>query len=108
MSTSVLLSLCSVPDRETGLRLAQQLVEQRLAACVSLSAPVTSIYRWQGKLETAEELQMLIKTTTKQYPAMEAAIRASHPYELPEIIAVPVESGLDDYLNWVEQCTTIE
>jgi periplasmic divalent cation tolerance protein len=105
MPTSALLILCTAPDRDTAERLANLLVEQGLAACISLSSPVTSIYRWQGKNETAEEIQMLIKTTRSRYPACESALRKEHPYELPEIIAVPVEQGLDAYIDWVKKCT---
>jgi periplasmic divalent cation tolerance protein len=94
-----------VPDRETGLKLSRSLLEQGLAACINLTAPITSVYHWQGKLETSEEILLLIKTTKQHYKAVETALRAEHPYELPEIIAVPVEQGLDDYLDWVERCT---
>ncbi|MET0028253.1 MAG: divalent-cation tolerance protein CutA [Candidatus Thiodiazotropha sp.] len=105
MPTPALLILCTAPDRTTAERLAKHLVEKGLAACVSLSSPVTSIYRWQGQTETADEIQMLIKTTRQRYQACESALRAEHPYELPEIIAVPVEQGLDAYIDWVERCT---
>ncbi len=105
MPTPALLILCTAPDRNTAERLAGLLVEQGLAACVSLSSPVMSIYRWQGSTETAEEILMMIKTTKHRYQACESALRAEHPYELPEIIAVPVEQGLDAYINWVERCT---
>jgi periplasmic divalent cation tolerance protein len=105
MPTPLLLMLCTTPDRSTAERLAEILVEQGLAACVNLSAPITSIYRWQGKTEQSDEILLLIKTTKERYQACESALRAAHPYELPEIIAVPVEQGLDDYVNWVERCT---
>ncbi|MES9835006.1 MAG: divalent-cation tolerance protein CutA [Candidatus Thiodiazotropha sp.] len=104
MPTPLLLILCTAPDRESALKLANAMVEQDLAACVNLTSPVTSVYRWQGKLEQSEEILLLIKTTEKKYRDVEAALRAQHPYELPEIIAVPVEQGLDDYLDWVERC----
>ncbi len=106
MPTKLLLVHCTVPDHQTGVRLAQTLVSQGLAACVNITAPVTSVYRWEGKLESANEHLLLIKTTKQHYDALEAQIRAQHPYELPEIIAVPVEQGLDGYLDWVEKCTT--
>ena len=105
MSTATLLILCTVPDRETALRLAGHLVDHGLAACVNITQPVTSVYRWQGQRESAEELLLLIKSTQQQYHALEAAILTLHPYELPEIIAVPVTQGLPGYLDWVEQCT---
>jgi periplasmic divalent cation tolerance protein len=105
MSTATLLILCTVPDRETALRLADHLVDQGLAACVNITQSVTSVYRWQDQRETAEEILLLIKSTPQRYRALETAILALHPYELPEIIAVPVTQGLTGYLDWVEQCT---
>ncbi|MEW8691321.1 MAG: divalent-cation tolerance protein CutA [Candidatus Thiodiazotropha endolucinida] len=105
MPTPLLLILCTAPDRETALKLSRSLLEQRLAACVNLSPPVTSVYHWQGRLEESEEILLLIKTTKQQYNNVEATLRAQHPYELPEIIAVPVDQGLDDYIDWVERCT---
>ncbi|PVV13481.1 MAG: divalent-cation tolerance protein CutA [gamma proteobacterium symbiont of Ctena orbiculata] len=105
MPTPLLLILCTVPDRETGLKLAKALLDQGLAACVNLTSPVTSVYRWQGRLEQSDEVLLLIKSVEKHYQRVEALLRAQHPYELPEIIAVPVEQGLDDYLDWVERCT---
>lgn len=106
MPTSLLLTFCTVPDRATAIRLAEHLVDQGVAACVNVSSPITSIFRWKGKRDTAEEILLLIKTTKQQYTALEAAILELHPYELPEIIAVPVEQGLRGYLDWVERCTT--
>jgi periplasmic divalent cation tolerance protein len=76
-------------------------VERRLAACVNILSPCRSVYRWQGKTEDAEEFPMLIKTTRDRYADLEAAIRAGHPYELPEIIAMPLAAGLSAYLAWV-------
>jgi periplasmic divalent cation tolerance protein len=81
------------------------LVERRLAACVSVLAACASVYRWQGSVQRDEEHPLLIKTVAARYPELEAAIRASHPYELPEIIAVPVVHGLPAYLDWVESET---
>lgn len=100
-----LLVFCTCPDRQTALELVTPLVEQGLAACASISAPVTSVYRWQGKVEQAEEYLLSIKTSAARYPDLEQAIQKRHPYELPEIIAVPIEQGLTEYLQWVEQCT---
>src|SRR2546423_3720828 len=98
---STLLVLTNVPDRAAAERLADLLVEKRLAACVNILAPCRSVYRWKGAVQRDEEHPMLIKTTAERYPALEQAIRAGHPYELPEIIAVPVERGLSEYLDWV-------
>jgi periplasmic divalent cation tolerance protein len=99
---NALLVLTNLPDRETAERLAGALVEQRVAACVNVLAPCGSVYRWKGAVQREEEHPVLIKTTAERYPALEAAIRAAHPYELPEIIAVPIERGLPAYLAWVD------
>jgi periplasmic divalent cation tolerance protein len=96
-----LLVLTNLPERAAAERLADALLEQRLAACVNILAPCRSVYRWKGALQHDEEHPMLIKTTSERYAALEAAIRAGHPYELPEIIAVPIERGLQGYLDWV-------
>ena len=96
------LVITHLPDRDSAARLAHALVEKRLAACINILSSCRSIYRWKGKVEDAEEFPMLIKTTRSRYPELEAAIRAGHPYELPEIIAVPLAGGLPAYLEWVE------
>lgn len=101
----VLLVLTNLPDEASARKLAQLLVEQHAAACVNLLAPCTSFYRWQGKLESAQEFPLLIKTTRAAYAGLENIIRTHHPYELPEIIAVPVSAGLPAYLSWVSQET---
>ena len=98
---STRLVLTNLPDRASAEKLADALIEQRLAACVNILAPCRSVYRWKDAVQHDEEHPMLIKTTAERYPALEAAIRAGHPYELPEIIAVPVEQGLPQYLEWV-------
>jgi len=98
---STLLVLTNLPERDAAERLAGLLVEKRLAACVNILAPCRSVYRWQGAVRHDEEHPMLIKTTAERYPALERALRAGHPYELPEIIAVPIERGLPAYLQWV-------
>jgi periplasmic divalent cation tolerance protein len=98
---SALLVLTNLPDRAAAERLADTLVERQLAACVNILAPCRSIYRWKGEVQHDEEHPMLIKTTGACYAALEQAIRSEHPYELPEIIAVPIERGLPAYLDWV-------
>ncbi len=98
---STLLVLTNLPERAAAERLAGLLVEKRLAACVNILAPCRSVYRWQGAVQHDEEHPMLIKTTAERYPALEEALRSGHPYELPEIIAVPIERGLPAYLQWV-------
>lgn len=95
------LVLTNLPDRESAVALARRLVEEHLAACVSVLAPCTSVYHWQGEVETAEETPLLIKTPRRCYEAVERLIRECHPYELPEIVAVAVAGGLPAYLEWV-------
>ena len=98
---TTLLVLTNVPERAAAERLADMLVEKRLAACVNILAPCRSVYRWKDAVQHDEEHPMLMKTTVERYPALEQALRAAHPYELPEIIAIPVERGLPAYLEWV-------
>jgi len=98
---SVLLVVTNLPDRASAEKLADALVEGRVAACVNILAPCRSVYRWKGALQRDEEHPVLAKTTADRYPSLEALIRANHPYELPEIVAVPVERGLPAYLDWV-------
>jgi periplasmic divalent cation tolerance protein len=101
-----ILVLTNLPDAASARALAEHLVTERLAACVNILAPCRSVYRWQGKVEQAEEVPLLIKTRADRYAALEAAIRVRHPYELPEIVAVPVSHGLPGYLGWLAAETT--
>jgi periplasmic divalent cation tolerance protein len=95
--------LCTFPDVEQARAIAAELVERRLAACVNLLPGVESIYRWEGKVERAGEVLAVIKTT--RYPELEAAVKELHPYEVPEILALPVAAGLAGYLEWLgESC----
>lgn len=96
-----LLVITNLPDQDSAARVAKSLIDSRLAACVNILAPCTSVYRWQGQIETAAEIPLLIKTLAVHYSKVEAAIRKLHPYELPEIIAVPLSAGLPEYLDWV-------
>jgi periplasmic divalent cation tolerance protein len=96
-----ILVITTLPDAQSAARIAQQLVEARLAACVNVLAPCNSIYMWKGKPERAEEHPLLVKTLKTHYSAVERAIKASHPYELPEIIAVAIDKGLPGYLQWI-------
>lgn len=98
---NTLLVFTNLPDRPAAEALARALVEERLAACVNILASCRSVYRWQGAIENADEVPLLIKTSVERYAALAAAIRARHPYELPELIAVPITQGLPDYLAWV-------
>lgn len=99
---AVIAVLTNLPDSESAFNLARELVRLRLAACANVLPAVTSFYRWEGREEEASEHPVLIKSTEERYPELEAAIRARHPYELPEIIAWPVGPGLPAYLTWVE------
>lgn len=102
---TALLVLTNLPDRPAAEALANALVEARLAACVNILAPCRSVYRWQGAIEAAEEVPLLIKTSSERYAALETAIRSHHPYTLPEVIALPVVQGLPAYLAWVNSET---
>jgi periplasmic divalent cation tolerance protein len=103
-----MLVITNLADTASAQQLARALVEQRLAACVNMLPAVHSIYRWEGAVEEAAEVTLLIKTTTARYPALEQAIVALHPYELPEVIAVPVSAGLPAYLGWIARETRKE
>ena len=106
--TQALLVIANCPDEACANRIALAVVEAGLAACVNLLPRVQSVYRWQGNIESASEVPLLIKTTDARYEALEAAIRARHPYELPEIIALPVAQGLPDYLAWLAAETQMD
>ncbi len=103
--SEVLLVLTNLPDRAAAERVAEALVAERVAACVNVLTECHSVYRWQGKLEHTSEVPLLIKTTREAYPQLESALRGLHPYELPEIIALPVAAGLPGYLDWVARET---
>jgi periplasmic divalent cation tolerance protein len=105
MTSQVLIVLCTCPDAEVAGRIATALVGEGLAACVNALPGVTSVYLWEGSVQTDTEVQLLIKTTAARLPALTDRVRAMHPYELPEVIAVPVTGGLPDYLQWVQTCT---
>lgn len=96
-----LLVLTNLPDAGSAEKLAQALVESRAAACVNILPPCRSVYRWQGVVETATEVPLLVKTTQAAYPQVEEIVRAQHPYDVPELIAVPITHGLPAYLEWV-------
>ena len=96
-----LLVLTNCPDEETANSIALAVVEAQLAACVNILPRVQSIYRWQGVVESATEIPLFIKSTAANYPALEKLIAGLHPYETPEIIALPISQGLPAYLTWV-------
>jgi len=100
--------LCTCPDHKTAENIATSLVREKLAACVNIIADVTSIYEWQGQTEKSQEHQLIIKSHHSKYTEIENKIKRLHPYELPEIIAVPIERGLPEYLQWINTCLSIK
>lgn len=100
-----LLVITNCPDEESANAIALTVVEARLAACVNILPRVQSVYRWQGAVESASEIPLLIKATAANYPALEKLIADRHPYDVPEIIALPIAQGLPAYLNWVAEET---
>jgi periplasmic divalent cation tolerance protein len=105
--TDYIQVVTTVERREDAEKIARLLVDRRLAGCVQIVGPITSVYRWQGKVETAEEWQCLAKTRRELFEKVETAIRQVHPYEVPEIIAVPITAGSADYLAWLDEAVTI-
>ena len=103
---SHILVVTTLPDRESARGIAQSLVDARLAACVSIGAPVTSMYHWQGATETADEVPLTVKTRGELFARVAAEIRSRHPYELPEILAVPIIDALPEYLAWIDAETS--
>lgn len=108
MPANHLIIFCTCPDKDTAEKLAQLLIEGDMAACVNILPGVTSIYRWEGQIESAQEHLLLVKTRQDRYPAIEAALREHHPYQLPEIIAAPIERGLPEYLQWIDSCLSLK
>ncbi|RCS56608.1 divalent-cation tolerance protein CutA [Parvibium lacunae] len=104
-SEQMLIVWSNFPDQQSAELAAQTLIAARAAACVNLLAPVQSWYEWEGKVERATEIPLMLKTTARAYPQVETLLRASHPYKLPEIVAVPVTQGLPEYLDWVARMT---
>jgi periplasmic divalent cation tolerance protein len=100
-ASPVRVALSTAPDADSAARIARALVEERLAACVNLVPAVRSIYRWQGAIEDQAEVLLVIKTRAERMEALAARLRALHPYELPELVALPVAAGLAPYLDWV-------
>lgn len=98
-----ILVFCNFPNAEVARQIARVVVEKELAACVNILAPAESIYRWEGKIETEPEVPALIKSTLEAFGDLEAEIRALHPYDTPEVIALPIIAGSNAYLDWVQQ-----
>lgn len=104
--SDALLVMTTLPTQTAAEQLAERLLAHKLAACVNILPAMTSLYMWKGKLEHGTEHLLLIKTQLHRYEALEAEIRDRHPYELPEIIGVPVAAGLPGYLAWIAENTT--
>lgn len=102
---ALVLVITTLPDETSAHALAKALVESRLAACVNMLAACRSIYRWQGAVEEATEVPLLIKARAERYDELEALILSRHPYQVPEIIAFPIERGLPAYLAWADENT---
>lgn len=106
--SDALLVLCTCPDEDTAERLAHSLVEDRLAACVNLIPGLVSVYQWQGRIERSREVQLLAKTSSARFQALAARLREMHPFELPEIVAVPITAGEPEYLEWLRRSTRLD
>ncbi len=98
-----LVVFTTVEKREDGEKIAGELVERGLAGCVQILGPITSVYRWKGRVERGEEYLCIAKTTREIYPELEKFLKEVHPYEVPEIIALPIQTGSPDYLKWLEE-----
>ena len=105
MPETALVVLTTLPDRQTAIHLCETLVTEKLAACVNILPEITSIYRWDGKIQRDTEYQLVIKSHQQCYRALQQRIHQEHPYEVPEILALTVTDGLPEYLEWIEQCT---
>lgn len=102
MESQVFVVLCTVPTKESGAEIAKQLVHEKLAACVNILSNVESIYSWEGNIEQSQEWLLIIKTQASVYQALEDKVISLHPYDCPEIIALPLQKGFSGYLKWVQ------
>lgn len=107
-NTEFILVISTANNAEEAKKLAGLIVSEKAAACVSISSPVTSVYRWKNKVETEQEVMLFIKTVQENYKTVERLIRKNHSYEVPEIIALPIISGEEKYLRWISDNTKIE
>ena len=98
-----IIAITTTEKKDDAEKIADFLIEKKLAACVQIIGPITSIYRWQGAVEKSEEFLCLIKSAKKHFPELEKAIKEKHPYETPEIIATPITEGSEDYLSWLRK-----
>jgi periplasmic divalent cation tolerance protein len=102
MQNKYIQVVTTISGKRGAEKIAKSLIDKRLAPCVQILGPIKSIYRWKGKIETAKEWVCVIKTRTNLYKKVEAAIKKIHPYEVPEIIAVPIALANKDYLKWIK------
>ncbi len=105
MTSDIVFVLTTCPDEESARRLADLLLDRRLAACVSQLPAMVSHYEWEGRREHSSEVQLIVKTRADLYGGVEACLLDAHPYELPEIVALPIERGLPAYLEWIAAAT---
>ena len=105
METQFVIVLTTLPIEGDVETLASQLVEERLAACVNILPPMRSVYRWRNAVERADEWQLVIKTTRARVSALESRLRTLHPYDVPEFVVLPIDSGSADYLSWLSDST---
>ncbi len=101
--TNAVVIFCTCGGKSEALKIGNSLVEAQLAACVNVLPPLRSIYRWQGKVQTAKEVLLIIKTTRERFPAVRDRIAQLHSYDTPEIIALPIDAGADKYLDWLKE-----
>lgn len=102
-SPEYIVILCTCPNQETAEQIASQLVSEKLAACVNLIPGITSIYQWESAVQKETECQLLIKTEHNQFAAIENHLKDNHPYDVPEILALPIVAGHEPYLDWISQ-----
>jgi periplasmic divalent cation tolerance protein len=106
LSSSFVIVLSTFPADQDPIPLAKALIEERLAACVNVLPPMRSVYRWEGKVEQADELQLVIKTSAARMEAVKSRLANLHPYDVPEVLVVPVSDGAHTYLNWIVSSTS--
>ncbi len=102
---TVMLAITTAPDRHTAERLAEGMLERRLVACVNILPDIGSVYWWQDRLERADEVLLFMKTTQDRWPELEAFMREQHPYDTPELLALPISTALDTYYEWIQKET---
>lgn len=105
MAGKQIVILCTVPTQNIATSIARALVEKKIAACCNILPSITSVYEWQGKVETDDELLLIIKSTEENYKLIESEIIALHPYEVPEIIVLEISKGSQKYLSWITEVT---